>query len=95
MPVRAKLFSNHDKGQPVSAVEVYPRVRMMRYVPRIKEIRERRGIKQKWLAEQIGATSSMLSRWEGGEVFPTVPYLHRLCRVLGVRLEELYEEVED
>lgn len=59
-----------------------------------------RGIQKKWVAEQIGASQSQLTRWcknKNGIAtsIPSIAYLIRLIKLLDCKIEELYEEVED
>ncbi|WP_396654032.1 helix-turn-helix domain-containing protein [Mechercharimyces sp. CAU 1602] len=68
------------------------RMEKERYIPRIKELRTQKGIMASWIADKIGVSSAAMSKWEKGTSYPTYPYLIRLSRVLGVTIEELYEE---
>lgn len=61
------------------------------------EILENKGLRLKWVAEQIGATQAQLTNWcknEDGYArsTPSVLYILRLQRLLNVRIEEMYEE---
>jgi hypothetical protein len=65
------------------------------------EILESKGLRLKWVAEQIGATPSQLTNWcKNDEVTgyakstPSVIYILKLQRVLNVNVELMYEEVE-
>lgn len=49
----------------------------------IAERRKQRGLTQSELADQIGATQAMISRWENGVAEPTPGYVERLRQILG------------
>ena len=57
-----------------------------------------KGLKASWVAEKIGATPSQLTNWskndnEGfAKSTPSVLYILRLQKLLGVPVEEMYEE---
>jgi transcriptional regulator with XRE-family HTH domain len=62
------------------------------------EILENRGLRLKWVAEQIGATQAQLTNWcknEDGYArsTPSVLYILRLQKLLNVSVEEMYEEI--
>ncbi|TYR75595.1 hypothetical protein FZC79_10535 [Rossellomorea vietnamensis] len=66
---------------------------------RLGEIIEAKGLKMKWVAEQIEATQSQVTNWCKNEKgyansTPNVVYILKLQRVLGVSVEEMFEEVE-
>lgn len=63
------------------------------------EVLEKRGLRLKWVAEQINATPSQLTNWcknEDGyaKSTPGVIYILRLQKLLNVNVEEMYEEIE-
>ncbi|MGF6951856.1 transcriptional regulator with XRE-family HTH domain [Neobacillus sp. B4I6] len=63
------------------------------------EILENKGLRLKWVAEQIGATQAQLTNWcknEDGfaKSTPSVLYILRLQKLLNVKIEEMYEENE-
>src|SRR5215469_3911706 len=68
---------------------------MMRYpeefVPneRLRRARSLQGWSQAELAEQLGTSFEMVSRWERGVTFPSGYYRERLCAVLDQTPEEL------
>ena len=49
----------------------------------IAERRKQRGLTQSELADQIGATQAMISRWENGVAEPTPGYVESLRQILG------------
>ena len=61
-----------------------------RYPNRIREYRVKIGRSQQWLAQDVGRSVSMVSRWERGKTLPTVPNLFRLAKALSTFAEALY-----
>lgn len=59
-----------------------------------------KGLRLKWVADQIGATQSQLTNWCKNEKgfaksTPSVVYLLRLQELLNVDLKEIYEEYKE
>ena len=50
----------------------------------IKDIRARRGIKQRELAERMEMTPHAVSLLEAGATFPSRATINKLCKALGV-----------
>lgn len=64
------------------------------------DILNSRGLKNKWVAEQIGATESQVANWstnKNGQAksTPHVVYVIRLEKLLGCTASEIFEEVEE
>ena len=57
--------------------------------PRIQELRKAKKIKQADLAEMIGISSGLLSRYERGSLVPSHDRLESIAAALGVEAEEL------
>ena len=55
----------------------------------IKKLREKRGMTQTDLAEQIGVSNKAISKWETGKGFPDLSLLQPLALALGVSVIEL------
>lgn len=53
---------------------------------RISEIRKRRGISQKELAQMIGVTPSTISQLESNRIYPSIPALIKIAEILGVNV---------
>ena len=64
---------------------------MAHYVtgPAIKALRERKGMTQKQLAEQILVSDKAVSKWETGKGLPDLSLLEPLAKALGVSVAEL------
>ena len=56
---------------------------------RLRRARSLKGWSQAELAEQVGTSFEMVSRWERGVFVPSPYYRARLCAVLGQTVEEL------
>ncbi|WP_041707479.1 helix-turn-helix transcriptional regulator [Alicyclobacillus acidocaldarius] len=61
----------------------------------LSKLLEDRGIKQRWLARQIGMPETSLSFIVQGKRIPTLPVAMRIARVLGVTVEELWGHIVD
>ena len=59
--------------------------------PRVKTLRQERGLLQKHLAEKAGLTASMVSQIEAGRMTPTLPTLGKLAAAFGISIPELLE----
>src|SRR5690349_13099995 len=55
----------------------------------LRRARIQRGWSQAELAEKIGTSFEMVSRWERGAIIPSLHYRKRLCAALGKSAEEL------
>lgn len=55
----------------------------------LKRVRELRGWSQEDVAEKIGTTQKIVSRWERGESMPVPYYRQRLCKLFGKNAAEL------
>lgn len=64
---------------------------------RIKIVLDKKGIKQKWLAERIGKSFNMVNSYVQNRSQPSIETLYKIASVLDVEVEELLcpkEEVE-
>lgn len=57
----------------------------------IREVRRRKNITQKQLADAIGVNYTVISKYESGKVSPPSGRLARIAEVLGVSVDELIE----
>lgn len=57
----------------------------------IRLFRERKGIEQKELAAKVGIKSNAVSNWENGRTRPDIALLPKICQVLEVSLDELFD----
>lgn len=56
----------------------------------ITKYRERAGLSQRELAQQLGITPSRISNWEQGANCPTIDILFEVCKALGVSINDIY-----
>lgn len=59
---------------------------------RIKEVLEQKGIKQVWLAEQLGKSYNMLHSYAQNKRQPSLEDLYRIAEILNVQVKELLNE---
>ena len=59
--------------------------------PKIKEFRNKAGLTQKDLADQLHVTYQAVSRWENGDAEPSIETLKEMCGILNCSIEELFE----
>lgn len=57
----------------------------------VGEVRYRKGMSLRELAERAHISKSYLQRIEAGEATPSLEIMVRLARALGVPLDELYQ----
>ena len=58
----------------------------------LREIRKKRGLTQKELAEKVKVTQAYISMLENRKAFPSMKLLKRLARVLEVSPEEILQD---
>ncbi len=58
----------------------------------LHRLRERRGLTQEEVAEELGVSRQSVSQWESGKTFPSVKKQIVLSRLYGVPMEQLYPE---
>jgi putative transcriptional regulator len=56
---------------------------------RIKEVLEQKGIKQIWLAEQLGKSYNMLHSYAQNNRQPSLEDLYKIAEILSVEIDEL------
>jgi len=56
---------------------------------RIKEVLEEKGIKQTWLAEQLGKSYNMVNGYAQNRQQPRIEVLYEIAEILGVSVKEL------
>ena len=58
---------------------------------KIKEVLDRKGIKQTWLAEQLGKSYNMVNSYVQNRQQPRLEVLHDIAKILDVDVVELIE----
>ena len=56
---------------------------------RIKEVLDEKGIKQTWLAEQLGKSYNMVNAYVQNRQQPRIEVLYDIAKILGVNVKEL------
>jgi putative transcriptional regulator len=59
---------------------------------RIKEVLEKKGIKQKWLAERLGKSYNMVNGYAQNRQQPRLEVLFEIAKILEVNVKDLIEE---
>lgn len=59
---------------------------------RIKEVLEEKGIKQKWLAEQLGKSYNMVNSYVQNRRQPSLDDLYRIAKILEINAKDLLKE---
>lgn len=67
----------------------------MGLVTKIKEYREKAGMKQSELAEQVGARRETIVHLENGRYNPSLKLAMDIAKVFGVTVEQLFEFTEE
>jgi len=62
---------------------------------RIKEILEEKGIKQTWLAEQLGKSYNMVNGYVQNRQQPRLEVLYQIAEILEVEVKDLLIEKKD
>ena len=62
---------------------------------RLREILDERGIKQIWLAEQIGIDRSTLSTVIANKKGTNLETAMRIAHVLNLKMEDIFELIDD
>ncbi|WP_416149442.1 helix-turn-helix transcriptional regulator [Salipaludibacillus sp. HK11] len=61
---------------------------------RIGECIDERGLKNKFIAKQLGVSQEQVSKWRNGKAYPRVDKLFKLALLLGVKVDDLYEVID-
>ena len=62
---------------------------------RIKEVLEQNGIKQKWLAEQMGQSYNMVNSYAQNRRQPSLEDLYKIAEILNVEAKELLVPIKE
>jgi DNA-binding XRE family transcriptional regulator len=57
----------------------------------IRDIRNKRGIKQKWLAKEIGISTNALCSIEKNKAWPSCDTMTKICQLFEVELKLIEE----
>lgn len=56
----------------------------------IKTLRKQNNLTQRELAVLMDTNEALISRWEKGQQYPTVPNVFKLAQVLNCKVDDLY-----
>ncbi len=59
---------------------------------RIKDVLEQKGIKQNWLADQLGKSYNMVTSYAQNRRQPSLEDLYKIAEILDVEVKELLTE---
>lgn len=62
---------------------------------RIKEVLEEKGIKQTWLAEQLGKSYNMVNAYVQNRQQPRLEVLYEIANILKIDIKELLKTNEE
>jgi transcriptional regulator with XRE-family HTH domain len=69
--------------------------RAIRLAMEVRDLREKRGLSQRELAERLGTTQSAVARLEAGNVSPSLPTLDKVAAALGVELIVSFVDLDE
>jgi putative transcriptional regulator len=61
---------------------------------RIKEVLEKKGIKQTWLAEQLGKSYNMVNGYVQNRQQPRLEILYEIAKILDVEVKDLLIDIK-
>ena len=61
---------------------------------KIKQVLERKGIKQKWLADNLGKSFNMVNAYVQNRQQPRLEVLKKIARILDVDITELLNKTK-
>lgn len=62
---------------------------------KIKSVLDKKGIKQKWLAEQLGKSFNMVNAYVQNRTQPSIETLYKIATILEVEIDDLLCSKED
>ena len=62
---------------------------------KISELRKSRSLTQEQLGAELGVSNQAVSKWEKGESMPDIMLLPKLCAILGISIDSLFEMSEN
>lgn len=64
------------------------------FMNRIKEVLEEKGIKQVWLAEQLGKSYNIVNGYVQNRSQPSLEILSSIAKILNVNIKELIRDTK-
>ncbi|WP_272033048.1 helix-turn-helix transcriptional regulator [Oceanobacillus kimchii] len=62
---------------------------------KIGDVIDSKGLKHKWVAEQVGVYPTVLSRWINNRGKPSLERTFKLAKVLNCKVDDLYTYEDD
>lgn len=56
---------------------------------------DKRGLKSKFVADKMEVSQEQVSKWRNGKSYPRVDKLFKLAKLLGCKVDDLYEEIDN
>ena len=70
-------------------LKLYLRLESFEQMNRIKEVLDEKGIKQTWLAEQLGKSYNMVNAYVQNRQQPRIEVLYDIAKILNVNVKDL------
>ena len=70
-------------------LKLYLRLESFEQMNRIKEVLDEKGIKQTWLAEQLGKSYNMVNAYVQNRQQPRIEVLYDIAKILDVNVKDL------
>lgn len=61
----------------------------------LRKARIRKRLRQPYIAELMNVSKMTISHWETGKRSMTAENLSRYCKILGVTVQQIFDEMED
>lgn len=61
----------------------------------LRNKRQKKGLSQEHVAQQLGITKMAVSNWETGKRSMYAESLASYCRILGITMQEVFDEMEN
>ncbi|WP_096435904.1 helix-turn-helix domain-containing protein [Alteribacter populi] len=55
---------------------------------------DKRGLRSDFVAGELNVSQAQVSKWKKGKAHPRVEKLFKLARLLNVKVDDLYEEID-
>ena len=73
----------------LNILKLYLRLESFEQMNRIKEVLDEKGIKQTWLAEQLGKSYNMVNAYVQNRQQPRIEVLYDIAKILDVNVKDL------
>lgn len=70
-------------------------ISILKYMNRIKEVLEEKGIKQTWLADKLGKSYNMVNGYVQNRQQPRLEILYQIAEILDVPVKDLLIEKDN